>query len=313
MRRFALFLPVVLLCAVAACDDDIDGSESSRLTLLLTDAPGDFEAAVVTISQIYLQGSDGEDEGNEGDRVVLLDEPVTTDLLTLVNDVATLVDEAIIPAGTYGQLRFVIDGGYIEVETATGTQVFATPDYAEAPAQVDGILMCPSCSESGIKVNFQGSLNLEGDSETLLVDFDVAETFGHEAGNSGRWIMQPSLKAASLAAAASVEVAVALAAGVTLPPIGGQILTLAGFSVELKSVDAEDETPGEVLVLSDANNDGTFTVRFLNVLPGEYTLMLRGPLGVTFGTSPGLPHTIEVEAGAAVTQSVMVTSAGPSI
>jgi len=313
MRRFALLLPVVLLCATAACDDDIEGSESTRLTLLLTDAPGDFEAAVVTISQIYLQRSDDEDDDDDGGRVILLDEPVTTDLLTLANDVATLVDGAIVPAGTYGQLRFVIDGGFIEVETTSGTEVFATPGYAEAPARVDGILMCPSCAQTGIKVNFQGGLRLDDDTETLLVDFDVAETFGHEAGNSGRWIMRPSLKAASIAAAASIEVSVGLAAGVILPPIGGQILTLAGFSVELKSVDAEDETPGEVLVLSDANNDGTFTVRFLNVLPGEYTLMLRGPLGVTFGTSPGLPHTIEVEAGAAVTQSVMVTSAGPSI
>jgi hypothetical protein len=311
MRRYALFLPVVLLFTSVACDDDVDGTDSSRLTLLLTDAPGDFEAAVVTISEIYLQGSP--DDEDEGDRVVLLDEPVTTNLLTLANDVATLVDGAVVPAGTYGQLRFVIDGAYIEVETATGTEVFATSGYAEAPAQVDGTLMCPSCAQSGIKVNFEGGLRLDQETETLLVDFDVAETFGHEAGNSGRWIMRPSLKAADITAAASVDVSVSLASGVTLPPIGGVILTLAGFSVELKSVNAEDETPGELLVLSDANADGTFTVRFLNVLPGEYTLELRGPAGLSFGTSPGLPHTFEVESGATVTQSLTITSAVPGV
>jgi hypothetical protein len=311
MRRYAFFLPAALLCLVASCDSDVDGSESSRLTLLLTDAPGDFEAAVVTISQIYLQGSASEEEeGEAGDRVILLDEPVTTDLLTLANDVATLVDDAIVPAGTYGQLRFVIDGGYIEVETATGTKVYATPGYEEAPEQVDGTLQCPSCAQSGIKVNFAGGLRLDDD-ETLLVDFDVAETFGHQAGNSGMWIMRPSLKAASVAAAASIEVSVGLAAGVSLPPIGGQLLTLAGISVELKSVEAEEETTGELLVLADPDGDGTFTVRFLNVVPGEYTIALKAA-GVTLSTTPGLPLTLEVGSGEDVTASLTITAASPA-
>ena len=43
---------------------------------------------------------------------------MTTDLLTLANDVATLVDGAVIPAGPYSQLRFVITGGYVDVAGA---------------------------------------------------------------------------------------------------------------------------------------------------------------------------------------------------
>lgn len=195
MRRLAVTAAIALVLALGCSDENGLGSDEARLTLLLTDAPGDVTAAVVTISSIYLQGSSDEESDDQNGRVYLRTEPVTTDLLTLVDDVATLVDGVVIPAGDYGQIRFVIEGAYLEVETDDGgTEVFATPGYAEAPETVTGELKCPSCSQSGIKVNFQGSLNLEGEDETVLVDFDVSETFGKEAGNSGKWIMQPSLK-----------------------------------------------------------------------------------------------------------------------
>ncbi len=68
------------------------GGGEGKVTLLMTDAPGDnLKTAVVTISEIYLQGggdhdSKGHDKaGNDdkGGRVVLLDEPVTVSLLEL--------------------------------------------------------------------------------------------------------------------------------------------------------------------------------------------------------------------------------------
>lgn len=195
MRKFGLAAVAALVAFIAACDgsDPLDGSGgNARVTILLTDAPGDVLSAVVTISAIYLQGDD-DDGDDEGGRVHLLDEPVTTDLLTLVDDVLLLVDEEAIEAGRYGQLRFVIEGAYIEVETQTGTAVYATPGYDEAPAQVDGTLMCPSCAQSGLKVDFPGGVEID-DEETLLVDFDVADSFGHQAGQSGMWIMHPTLK-----------------------------------------------------------------------------------------------------------------------
>jgi hypothetical protein len=293
-----------------ACEDSMGSTPTSRIRVLLTDAPGDFKAAVVTISQIYLQGSVADDP--ETGRVVLLDEPVTTNLLTLVNDVASLVEGTSVAAGTYGQMRFVIDGAYIEVETETGTTVYATPGYAAAPAQVDGVLMCPSCAQTGIKVNFTGGLQLEESTETILVDFDVAETFGREAGNSGRWIMRPSLKATSVEAAAAVDVSLTLGSGVTLPSIGGQVLTLAGFQAELRSVAAAEGSPGEILSFTDADANGTFDARYTNVLPGEYVLELRGPAGLTFATSPAFPRTITVESGTPLNSVFTITSASPA-
>ena len=54
-------------------------------------------------------------------KVVLSDDAVTTDLIDLANSTSVLVDGEPVPAGTYTELRFVITGGYIEVENADGS------------------------------------------------------------------------------------------------------------------------------------------------------------------------------------------------
>jgi len=115
----------------------------SRISLLLTDAPGDdVRAANVTIDQIYLQPGDAEpgsahagsgDASAEPARVVLRDQPITTDLVTLANDTETLVDDISIPPGTYAQLRFVINGAAVALARDGGVGVWSTPGYAALP------------------------------------------------------------------------------------------------------------------------------------------------------------------------------------
>ncbi|MCI0433609.1 MAG: DUF4382 domain-containing protein [Gemmatimonadetes bacterium] len=310
MRKTALFLSALILGAAGCDSDNVNGNDESRLTILLTDAPGDVLEAVVTISEIYLQG--GPADAEAGGRVMLRTEPITTDLVTLANDLETLVEAAIVPAGSYGQMRFVIDGAYIKVDGAGGAKVYATAGYDEAPAQVDGNLHCPSCAQSGIKVNFTGNLNLEAETETILVDFDVAGTFGHQAGNSGMWVMNPSLKAARVEAAATVSASLSLGTGVSLPIIGGVTLTLGSFEAELRAADAQDGTTGETVTFTDTDGDGTFTARFTNVLPGDYTVLVHGPAGLTFSTQPSMPMSIDVGSGATVTAVFVVTAAQSS-
>ncbi len=193
MSRIGIGTLLVCLCGVAACQDTT-GNDTTHLTLQLKDAPGDVLEAWVTISEIYLQGGDSE-SADPSERVNLLSTPVSTDLMTLATDVATLADLDV-PSGTYAQLRFVIDGAFLRVDDGNGGEVvYATPDYTEAPVQVDGELKCPSCSQSGLKVTMPGGIVLDGTAQTLVVDFSVADSFGHEAGQSGKWVMHPSLKA----------------------------------------------------------------------------------------------------------------------
>jgi Domain of unknown function (DUF4382) len=191
-----LSLSVATLGALGACSDTPTEVRSTRLSVLLTDAPGDVRAAVVTIDRIYLQpGEDGIDG-----RMILREEDITTDLLTLVDSTLSLVDSALVPQGNYRQLRFVISGGYLEVENADGSSsIYASsPTYAGLPvgAVVAGELQMPSFAQSGLKVNLPNDqVVFDEDEFWLLIDFDVSQSFGQQAGGSGRWVMSPVIQA----------------------------------------------------------------------------------------------------------------------
>lgn len=188
---------VLATLGLAACDSSSE-PRNGEMTLLLTDAPGDVLAAVVTIDQVYLQPDEA---GSEG-RVVLRDDDLTTDLLTLQNTTQEIIDGAVVPVGDYSQLRIVISGAYIEVEQEGGTSaIFASsPDYEELPvdAVVTGDLQMPSLAQSGLKVNLPDGVVVinEDETVTLVIDFDVALSFGQAAGGSGQWVMTPVLNAA---------------------------------------------------------------------------------------------------------------------
>lgn len=191
-----------LTFAMTACDSPL-GLGSGTMNLYLTDAPGDVLSAVVTIDQIYLQPDSGSDAG----RIILRDADVTTDLLTLVDSTHALIEGVEIPEGRYGQLRFVISGGYIVVEGEAGaTEIYASsPTYHALPADavVTGSLQMPSFAQSGLKVNLPGDAIVvtDGGVVSLVVDFDVSQSFGKLAGGSGQWVMTPVLQGLAPASA----------------------------------------------------------------------------------------------------------------
>jgi hypothetical protein len=203
VRFLATLGAVIALVSVAACDDDEDSPlapQRGALTLLLTDAPGDIRKAVVTIEKIYLQPDSNYDA--TADRVILMDDPITVDLLTLADTTQAIVDSLSIPAANYAQLRFVISGAYIAVEGADTASrlIYATSTtYAGLPSGTtpDGQLITPSWGSSGLKVQLPGNaLTIVDDSTTtLLIDFDVSQSFGKAAGQSGNWIMSPIIQA----------------------------------------------------------------------------------------------------------------------
>ncbi len=302
MRPFSTLAACIFTFALAlvGCGGD------SKVTIKLTDAPGDFKRAVVTISEVELLG-EGQGEG-EGNRVVLLDEPVTTDLITLANDTADLVKDATVPAGTYKELRFVITGAFIEVEQADGsTKIYASSsDYAGLPAgaQVAGELQMPSYGSSGLKVKISEPVAVEGEQKVILVDFDVGQSFGHQAGGSGRWVMSPVIKAADITFSGTVTVTLTQGS-VSLPTRDGRQLTVADFKATLTNTGNSTET----LAFTDANGDGVFEAQFNFLIPGDFSAGIAGPEGVTFTTNPTSPTPVSVGSGKQVSVAFTLTSA----
>lgn len=304
-RLRARFIPVTAALALAAvaslsaCSDSSTGSGTGRLSLHLKDAPGDVKHAVVTISEIYLQGSG---------RVVLMDQPVTVDLLSLANSTAELVKDAVVPSGSYAQLRFVVTGGYIEVENAEGgTSIYASsPTYEGLPegAQVDGQLQMPSLAQSGLKVKLPGgSVKVAGDQQILLVDFNVARSFGKLAGSSGMWVMEPVLEATDFLTTGGLTVTLQQDSAVTMPTVDSAALTLGDFKAVLSTADG----PAGELAFTDDDQDGTFTARFHFLAPGSYAVDLVAPDSVTFTTTPSRPVTVTVASSNAASVEFKLT------
>ena len=310
MLRKPLITSLLFVAALStgACQDDSSevagpAAAGKGLTVWLTDAPGDFKAAVVTISEIYLQG--------QGGRVVLLDDPFTADLLTLQNAVATLASGLDVPAGSYSQLRLVLTGAYIEVEQqGGGTRIFASsPNYAGIPAgkTANGTLHMPSMGSSGLKIDLPGGkLDVGEDQTIVLIDFDVKESFGHEAGNSGRWILNPKITATNVTFGGNFVARLQLGTGVVLPPIAGQIVTLASFTARLVPVGGG---AARTVVFTDANNDGIFEAMFTGIVPGQYTLDFLIPTGLLGTFAPLLPLTVTVTANQTATQIITLSTA----
>lgn len=174
---------VLALALVAGCDGQGPNGTTS-FSVKLKDAPGDVQQAVVTISEVDLVGSGGVQ--------VLTQTPTTVDLLTLASTTASLVQDVEVPSGHYEQLRFKITGACLAVENGSGgTDVYATDGYdaTQCGGAATGPLQSPSFAESGLKVTMAGNaLELTGPEKIVLVDFDVSQSFGHDASG---WVMHP--------------------------------------------------------------------------------------------------------------------------
>lgn len=308
MKRNRSLLTLPLLAAglmLGACDSSPTASDDARLTILLTDAPGDFLEAQVKIEQIYLQGDEG--------RVFLLENGTEyVDLLTLSGGkTAELVEDAVVPAGSYSELRFVVCDAYVRTKD---DKVYATAG-ATLPAGVtaDGTLHMPSACQSGFKVKLPGgSVDLENESKVLVVDFDVSQSFGRQAGASGKWVMQPVLHATDFVASGGITGTVTFQEGLTLPTAcGGETFGTAEGQVPLITKFIPRAQDGETVRSGVTSASGQYSISF--IAPATYTMTYASEITYENGekltfTATATPETVTVGSGGSATSNFVVNT-----
>jgi hypothetical protein len=247
-------------------------------------ADGEVVQAVVTVDRVYLQPADDVDDGSG--RIVLADQPVVVDFTNLSAATTDLVRGASVPVGLYSQLRFVISGGFIQV---AGVGIFATPDYPSVPAGslVAGELRMPSFGSSGLKVNLpDGGLMLgSGEHRILRVDFDVAQSFGHDTGSTA-WVMHPVIVATDVTATANVVVNLdtSLRTLPVAPPIIAELSQSTGALVEAL----------ELVPSGTAAFSGTFV--FVDPTASPFALRFHDATSA-IATDPPTPHGFSLASG----------------
>lgn len=305
-RRFGFLAVLLTAVALTACEDELTGGDGTgRLRVSLTDAPGDLAEAFVKIDQIVLVRSNADStNANSSGRIEIKPDVLGfIDLLGLTGGrVLQIADTAGIPEGTYSQIRLVIDEAYVKLKDG---RVFATSG-ATLPAGVtaNGTLRCPSCASSGFKVKFnQGGLVIN-ETSAVVIDFDAGQSFGHQAGNSGQWIMHPVLRAtATNIDFGRITGNVALATGVTIPACGATTNTVAVFKP--LAVIGTDTLSGTT------NTQGVYNVA--GALPGTYTLSYAKDITFTNGDSltfaaAATPATVTLAEGDSVKSNFQITA-----
>ena len=260
MSRRIIFL-LALALGLAACDGT-GPNDRARLSIYLTDGPGDVESAWIQIDQILMVG----DENGEIEVPADLDEMIK--ITDLVDRVRALATEVPFEPDSFRELRLVLAGAVLKSKQG---EVYATAG-ATLPAELantQGVqtLQCPSCAQSGLKIKVHGPAPEleEGESASLVLDFDVAQSFGHRAGASGRWIMHPVIFATWVEApqpvTRSISGTVALGTGVTVPQCPtGTARTVADFIPKATAATLKDASNNAIVRTGTVAANGTFSI-----------------------------------------------------
>ncbi len=257
MRRALAGLATAALAA--GCNETAAPVGNGTVTALLTDAPvAGVKSATVWISKVYLIG--GND--SSGARFVIDSTPHQYDLLSLQNGVTAALGTATIPAGTYAQMRFIVDSAQVVLDSGL---TFADGSTTKA-------MKVPSGMQTGIKVVFEAPVQVTVGQTILVADFDVSQSFVFTGPPSGPFgvLFKPVIHATVQNVAASV-------AG-TVTPASAKAKLYAIFSSNGDTV---------ATALADTTS-GAYALRFLP--PGAYTI-------TAVGTSLNVSKSLTLRAG----------------
>ena len=203
-RTISCISTILIALLFIGCGSGGGGSSSGgggvgTLSLSLSDASTDrYKAVYVTITDIQVHQPGGnENNPNSWYSVDMPASPMTVNLLDLVNGVREDLGLVDLEAGAYTQMRLII-GQTPERNGAINILSQAHP-YANYVIDLNDDyheLKVPSGSQSGYKI--VGGFDINANSTTeLILDFDANRSVV-EAGNSGQWLLKPTVKIAYL-------------------------------------------------------------------------------------------------------------------
>ena len=234
--KIGLFTLCLMSLFLYSCDNGDEATETegtSTIMVRLTDAPGDYDQVNIEVVDVRIKASN--DEGDDQGWVSIGNiKPGIYDLLKLTAGVNVLIAENPVPSGYIGQMRLIL-----------GDNNTVVKDDVSYP------LKTPSAQQSGLKLKINQTL-LPGAIYEFLLDFNVANSIVHEAGQSGKYLLHPVINISTSAASGVIK-------GKVSPP-------LLGYQIEVSVIS------GTTPIITYTNTEGFFQ---LNGVPaGTYTVTL---------------------------------------
>ena len=176
MKKIILFAIAAACFGFASCKKS-SSSTTSHLSIGLTDAPGAYDAVILSVKQVVVITSGGQATLNiAGGPINILHFMLGKDTLLAAQD---------IPSGQIQQVRLVLNN--------TGNRVIVNGTSYD--------LTTPSGQTSGIKINIHDTLTA-GIEYKLLLDFDAAQSI--VLTGNGKYILKPVIRAISQAVSGAI-------------------------------------------------------------------------------------------------------------
>ena len=244
-----LFIVATLIFAFASCSklDQNSDSDKARMQIFLTDDPGPYQAVFVDIQDVQINYADD----SVGWHSLANVKKGKYDLLELVNDKDTLLADASINTGTIEQIRLVL----------------GTENYVKIDGQLIK-LETPSAQQSGLKLNLHQAVT-NGILYKVILDFDAAKSIV-KAGNSGKYILKPTIRTTLEAQGGSIK-------GFVLP----DTVTTAVLAIQGPDTIASTFTGSNGGYLIRGLTAGTYSLSFV---PNDTTFVDETKTGIAVTT-----------------------------
>jgi len=190
-KFFSVLFSFLSIMIFMSCSDGggSGGGGVGTLSLSLMDASTDeFQAVVITVDEVQVHLRGNENNPNNWQSVEMYDSPLTVDLLELVNGVREELGIAELPAGHYTQMRLIIG------QTADDPDLpYANFVIDKSTPPVTHELKIPSGFQTGEKIVGGFQIN-DNQTTELILDIDACRSVVKSAGNSGNWLLKPTIR-----------------------------------------------------------------------------------------------------------------------
>jgi hypothetical protein len=186
IRKLSTFILGLGVAALfAGCNkDDNNGGTSGTVKMYMTDAPIDdsnVKAVWITVKEINMKSSGG------WEALAGFSGPKKYNLMDLRDSTAVFMGDDEIPAGTYSEIRFVLDAPEENGPAQSNPGCYI--EYKDGTTQP---LFVPSGSSSGFKAKGSFDVPVNGTVD-VTADFDARKSIVM-AGSSGKFLLKPVIR-----------------------------------------------------------------------------------------------------------------------
>jgi hypothetical protein len=251
-------------CKRSSSPDNGTVSQTGTLSVLVTDAPGDFDHVFITVKDIWFHTSDSAGPNEAGWIKKPLSSPKTIDLLTLTNGtMQSLWSEVTLTVGDYQQIRLVLADSDDPL-TASAAALNLSYNNEVKDNNVDYPLHIPDASHGILLV---GHFTItDGGNLRLAIDFDADHDIV-EFRHNEEYVLKPRLRYFDLDNAGAIIGT--LSTGTTFTAAPRFVIKVEGLS--------DDGTYHVVKRWTVPNADGSFVLYPVSTATmSTYDVLVRG-------------------------------------